>query len=698
MADAAPIEAKVAASSDLRALPATAWAPLYAKFPCAGPPWQFGEQRCGSATAAGDELPGTDAAAAAAAPEVPAAAAAAPAAAPVAPPPPPVPAKPEEDREEFTGLRLSKRDVDAERWRRAIRGHNPPRRVVPFERLGELKEVARRRLKVMCDCVVIGVLYEKPRSEKFANGELYMRWGLTDLATPRLRRVMVHIRWQAFKHWHKGKAAETAKRGAVFAVMNPTVLQESDSKGLSDYVLRVEKETQLLKLGESASLGLCDMKGCLQPVNRDYGDRFCAVHLSQAYADKRGRTAASGGVTLQGLIGVKSVGGRRPAPRQLPQGLPTEDDDEKPMTAQEKRQQDAEVRADVAMKLSDRRSLVDADANRSYTRSMTSGVGASERSEKNEWSRVPMLGRGLEDQDGMELDFDTLSTTEKLQTRRLVEMRKERHDDKCEDEQEVGGNSLGLAGIDAPPANASSTAASSSRKRPRCDELPESNTRRAAPTKLPAKRTLSDLLEAMETRRTARRTDAAAPKAATSSRSGAPATSSANKAATNQAKSSEVTPAARACAEKSLSDLSAAATGSCSRSIPVILKAVADLPDGIIREIVGQQLYTRIGHLALNASLDFETKRQVSALRRRWRVAEDSLRKADDGAKVVPATQSAQEASKPSVEHEEEAMFSDLVPAPMDAGADAVARVDDSTKEADKDMIAGDAVLLGAGA
>ncbi|CAE8632491.1 unnamed protein product, partial [Polarella glacialis] len=201
-----------------------------------------------------------------------------------------------DDREEFTGLRIRERTHAKEVWAAEVRG--PGRCVVPFNRVMDKCISYRRQQQARDrDTLIIGVLYQLSPKEKLANGEQYLRWCLTDLAQPKPRQVVVHVRFAAYSHWRAGEPAASARKGAILAVLNPAFVEggEGSGKTNTDPVLRVERAKQIVKLGECPSLGACQIKACPNPCNLEDRQRFCEMHLSMVYADKKLRTAAGGG-------------------------------------------------------------------------------------------------------------------------------------------------------------------------------------------------------------------------------------------------------------------------------------------------------------------------------------------------------------------------------------------------------------------
>jgi len=546
---------------------------------------------------------------------------------------------PPEHVEEFTGLRIAKRCVDAQRWREEIRGKG--RRVVPLWQVNELGQRARG-----CDRVLVGVLYDKANSEKLANGENFASWGITDLADPIPRLLKVQLRWEAYQHWRSRRLAPNATRGSLFAIMNPALVQEG--KGCvwgSEPVIRVERASQLHKLGECPSLGRCDMKGCPLPCNADLGDRFCHKHLSRAYADKPGRIAAGGGaVTSAGggtaplslfrRSGAAALGSRAAAAAAATADGVNEDPEGRDGGR-------TRARTDMAVQLDNRR-FSHSEAKQNYIRSICSGA----RPDGHETSRVPVLGRGLEGSDGLEIDLATLDPDEQRKAQRMLEHHAERT-----------GRGLLRAAAEAAPA------AQPPAKKPRMAVQDQ---------QLPAPRpALGQLLEALAVRRTARRAGAgaaapaearrgaapgargrpgpeAAERAGPAELAPAPAAAAPDAAAGDDSEQpaalrlaepapgpeatasagqppapepAETTPLARQAAEEMVRRLEEA--GMDAEGVGAALQAAAGLPAEALEGEAGRRLYEAVGRLTLDRGRP-EVRRQALHLRRRWRAQSDA--------------------------------------------------------------------------
>jgi len=551
---------------------------------------------------------------------------------------------PQEDREEFTGLRIANRCLPAENWSQMIRGNN--KRVVPFTRLSEL-----RIRKQTCDRIVIGVLYERTTGHRLANGEAYDCWALTDLAEPRPRHFMLHLRWQAYNHWRTGQAVASARRGSIFAVMNPAIVDEGTDNG--NPVARVEKPLQILKLGTCPSLGTCDMKGCRLPCNADAHHRICQMHMTMAWARKESRMVADGGSSTSiAFLREQRSGKAKPVARPLASAQ------DEQAEAEANRKEDSaaltkQAKDAVALRLDDRR-FDNCKAKDEYIKSICAG----KRAEAHASSRVPVLGRGLKGPGESELDLE-LDWGERQKAERMIERRAEREEQ-------------GIPDTSAPPAK---------RSRP---GNPPAKSARAADSRLSGvatlepkpepKKALGELLEALNSRRIARRagvTQSAGSRAAPSSprppRGSRPAPASPRQAVVEaggaidplQPPSVPAQGDLLSRAEALLAEFQAAAVAGDVAGAGRVMAALAvaeKLPASVLKEGAGAQLYDAVGRLALKHSRA-DVKRLAIRTRRQWRcdsyaAASEARAEAPAAAEVASAQEQPGCAAVPSREEE----------------------------------------------
>lgn len=227
--------------------------------------------------------------------------------------------------------------------------------------------------------------------------------GKTSMSEVQLR----HLRWQASVHWRKAEFAKKASRGAIMAILNPTLIEfESKARnGSKETLLLVENPKSIEKLGECPTLGSCKKKGCKLPCNLSLKETYCQLHLGAIYASKSVRVAMGGADAKAAAV----LGQKRPASKIAwevkeakleaaakeeaagQEGQATQDDEA--TRAKQERQQ----RLQLALHLDDRR-FDTAEANESYVKFVRKGMKAEDAN----MSRVPQLGRGLDDS-GLEL-------------------------------------------------------------------------------------------------------------------------------------------------------------------------------------------------------------------------------------------------------------------------------------------------------
>lgn len=499
-----------------------------------------------------------------------------------------------DDRLEFTTLRIAKRAIDAERWVAAIKGCRPPRRILPFTRLSEL--TVRQRQE--CDRVIVGVLYDRAAEDRFANGEHYLRWYLTDLGKPKPRCIALHLRFRAFQKWRGGQAAAEARRGAIFAVVNPWLVETERESSSGIAVARVDKDTQLQKLGECPSLGTCEMKGCRKPCNMDEGDRICNYHLSCAFADKPGRLLAGGGISAGLLTLLQARRGELIKKGAFRVNAPLDMEGD---TAEERVERVKKARTNAALELDDRR-FSHGKAKEDYVRSV---LGVQRNGGEAPTSRVPMLGRGIDEEDGLDFDLSTIESKERKKAERILEHRQAERLDRA---GEGPKRRVGRLSDEAPQS--ASIVLAPLEKRQRTE---------AAQAKPPA---LSELMQKLEGRRMARRAGArgsepmARPRAedaATRQKRPQPVSSRPAESLELEAPSGDVPEMMRdlrgACVDD-VSDVDAARAGAA-------LRRAERLPPPALGTMEGRQLDEMIARLATSAGRS-DLQRLAKSIRRRW--------------------------------------------------------------------------------
>eukprot|EP00747_Dinoflagellata_sp_TGD_P163161 gnl/TRDRNA2_/TRDRNA2_181540_c0_seq1.p1 gnl/TRDRNA2_/TRDRNA2_181540_c0~~gnl/TRDRNA2_/TRDRNA2_181540_c0_seq1.p1 ORF type:complete len:677 (-),score=144.10 gnl/TRDRNA2_/TRDRNA2_181540_c0_seq1:46-2022(-) len=532
------------------------------------------------------------------------------------------------------GLRISDRAVSAEQWN-AFVASRPGMSRVSFARVSELERRQDR------DRVLIGVLYDNSSLRKFENGSYYICWKLTDLGESQARLLNMRLTKDAYWHWRTGQNAESVTRGSIFAVMNPELIQEprKEGGGTPDWALRVEKSTQILRLGTCPSLGSCTTKGCLLPCNTDYGDRFCAAHLQEAYAAGSDTRLVVGGFTADQLSSANVRVKRKRKPKDE-----TEEAEEPASGAQL-----SEERASVALRLDNRR-LLSSDANHDYIRAIRLGV----RAETQATSHVPVLGRSMDGKDEVEFDLATIETGERRKAERMIEQRSERAEAAQVRSEKCSEPSSGLFtdGVKVPIASS---------KQPRR----QTTNRSADVVKPPAvlqKRALGELVQAMAAQKIARR-EAAASRSSSSDKAAGGVLFPSEKRSSSDADTSA--PPAAVSSGSDSADTAAAAQGeqgansTSTESGVVATDDLLERAQGIARELVaaGQDtariralladadgltenvyiksgLYETVGNLIKQAAPSKKKNekndgnevilRLASSARRRWRAACDA--------------------------------------------------------------------------
>lgn len=248
--------------------------------------------------------------------------------------------------------------------------------------------------------VIFGVLYDCSDQERMANGELGIHWLLTDMRHPP-RLVKLQVRSEAFSYWKSKRSV--VKRGSVFAVINPRPIMDvrnGSSGGMP--VLRVDKAKQIEKLGDCPSLGTCGRKGCRLPCSSDREERFCSsCTIEQRFLAGTTDAAAHCIEHLRGdRKGVQMASAAKEA------------------VANAQEDSSKRARTHAALQLNNR-VFSHSDAKGDYARAVCSGtkVGASSSS----LSRVPVLGRGIDDAEGLEFTPNIMESSERKKSDRMIE-------------------------------------------------------------------------------------------------------------------------------------------------------------------------------------------------------------------------------------------------------------------------------------
>jgi len=181
--------------------------------------------------------------------------------------------------ERWSGLRISKRCVRAEKWDASMCG----KILVRFSDLGKYTPDSR-------DCVFIGVLLSRGAPSGLGSttgGERLAEWILTDLDKSSPRTLTLVLGSRALEHWvdsdGPGRACSTV--GSIFGVLNPRLARRNT-------VLSVKFETQLIKLGNCPSLAFCEValangRSCRQPYNAEGGQGLCHQHAKMSHGERQ---------------------------------------------------------------------------------------------------------------------------------------------------------------------------------------------------------------------------------------------------------------------------------------------------------------------------------------------------------------------------------------------------------------------------
>jgi hypothetical protein len=458
-------------------------------------------------------------------------------------------------------------------------------RVLRFTRVQELRQRAD------CNRIIVGVLYDFVTG-KLGNGELYTRWSLTDMAEPEPRRLIVQLHGRAYEHWRKPVATKSATRASIFAILNP---RNPIAAEKSEWSVRVENPSQLAKLGECPSLGLCDMKGCRLPCNVDLKDRFCKMHLGLAYANKGGRIL-TGGNSSAHLLNTKRH--RR---------MQAQEDEEEPdpeLVEKAKR-----LKTAVAMQLDERR-FSTSEANDNYFRSIKAG----NKADMHHTSRVPVLGRAMEEDVELELDIATIDTSEKIKADRMIEriidIRAERH--------LADSRSNSASSSSSPQLNLDATWNHTS---------PKTSQSSGESRAKPQKKSLNDLMELLKGRRTARR--AGVKDAGDEKREGgktpcetpadvAATTAPATTAPNHPAPANDTSPGSGLTVSMLASELEKA--GDDLAQIKAVFSVADGLPVSELEGAEGGRFYAAVGKLVMHENR-VDIRRAALLARRRWRSA-----------------------------------------------------------------------------
>lgn len=328
------------------------------------------------------------------------------------------------DWEEFSGLRIENRVLTKDRLAREMKNGQPPKRFLSFVQLYHFFQQEQRQ---QYDIVIIGVLVRK-KFELFGGSQHCMRWTLSNLGCSakskgRARHASstahlhVLLRDEAYKRWKVGDLAASASVGSVFLVCNPRPVSQHALAGgkAAEQEVYINKHGLLVKLGTCPSLQSCSEKGCWRACNRDFKERICYHHLSEALASKSGRLGVSGGVSTD--TAKTSMALQAKLARRRPMRPTKENED--PSQQLSVADQEAERRKQVALAFAERQSW-HSEGNEQYIKSALKRGPEAEDAGADSFSRVPKLSRGMEDGDILDFDIDILDSEEKSKAKRMV--------------------------------------------------------------------------------------------------------------------------------------------------------------------------------------------------------------------------------------------------------------------------------------
>lgn len=178
----------------------------------------------------------------------------------------------ENTTDHISGLRIVNWLLPKARWEQSMAG----KRVVPFTELHSIKEKSGR------DNVVVGVLWKPADVCQSLCGKCYAGMSLANLDKRQNLTVELVLEGRAKDHWvDDGPGRAQASVGSIFAALNPAPTQRSGT-------LRINFETQLVKVGNSSALGHCSAmlscgKKCSMPYNKEGEAEYCFQHAAVSH-------------------------------------------------------------------------------------------------------------------------------------------------------------------------------------------------------------------------------------------------------------------------------------------------------------------------------------------------------------------------------------------------------------------------------
>eukprot|EP00392_Amoebophrya_sp_AT5.2_P013193 g13306.t1 len=141
--------------------------------------------------------------------------------------------------------------------------------------------------------VLIAVLQESfPLPKRSAGGRQYLHWTLTDVGSPAPTSLRLMLFDDALENW---RGQESVKQGAIFAVLNASLLSSAGAVGgtSKSHAVTVGQATQILKLGHFPHLGFCRGTKIKEGINPNLL-RHCSFRgIGKIFGDENAKTKAN---------------------------------------------------------------------------------------------------------------------------------------------------------------------------------------------------------------------------------------------------------------------------------------------------------------------------------------------------------------------------------------------------------------------
>lgn len=370
------------------------------------------------------------------------------------------------------------------------------------------------------------------------------------------------------------------QRGALIAVLSPALVPRDNQSGVADceHILRVFRPEHIVKLGDCPSLAMCAAPGCQMPCNADKGRRFCIVHSPDTYKPKQVAIVSG---SLKSLIqGLKQK-------RTIDKANDIEEEQCDANKVADPAEAAKRMKPNVALEL-DKRRFASSAANNDYVRAIRGGM----MQDKQNSFQMPVLGRGLQNNNVIEWDFFDMDTDERRQGERMLEQcaklldRKANRDEACptSGHQTTKQNPVSLP--HKLPAEA--------KRRSPCEDESRLNLK----------------TEELSVQSLSKRRRAAGQPASNATPSHAPLKRSPNMQAMKAA-------------ESRIREL--AATNGNADAIRKSLELSDKIPVTALSEQMASHLYWAVGNYAKQGEPRDDIRRLTHSLRRRWRLADSEI-------------------------------------------------------------------------